>query len=228
MVRTQRSIVPDLRGRQKSVRAGVSQVQHTAIRRSGDTCLRRRQTVRVTQAPQSPYPASVRPPKRRPSRWWFAPGAVFLGAGIVLVAVVVSVFVGMAHTDGDIPPDGATHHVSVGSGEHMIFSTEPLSRPFQCKGGHAVHFIDGGSTTFSINGNTWYPRISFTTDRTTTITCTNRSQTQLRIGGPVSGARIVGSLIGGFAAAVLGFVGIVSLVVVAIVYFTRPQRSVTG
>lgn len=228
MVRTQRSIVPDLRGRQKSVRAGVSQVQHTAIRRSGDTCLRRRQTVRVTQAPRSPYPAPVRAPKRRPSAWWFAPGAAFLVAGIVLAAVVVSVFVGMTHTDGYVPPDGHAHRVAVGAGEHMIFSTEPLSRPFQCEGGHAVHFIYDGSTTFSINGTTWYPRISVTTNRARAITCTNRSQTQLRIGGPVSGARIVGSLIGGFAAALLGFLGIVGLVVVAIIYFTRPPRSVTG
>lgn len=186
----------------------------------------------VTQAPQpaypAPYPAPARAPKRRPSRWWFAVGGLLLVAAIAVAVIAVTTFMGMTHTDGYLPAGGAAHRVSVGSGEHMVFSTNPSASGVRCTPATSPQVLGGGSTTFSINGTTWYPVMSFTTPEATTVSCTNTSQTILRIGGPVSAGRIFASIFGGFAAGGLALLGVLALGVVAILYFTRPPRSVTG
>jgi hypothetical protein len=182
--------------------------------------------------PQPGFPGHAPTPKKRPSAWWFLPGAIALALAVACTVYAVVSGVRMFHTDGYLVADGHAHTVQVQSGERMLFvpdDSDPDCSVDAGAGALAVERLDSsGSSSVSTGGTDWYPFAKFTSDGpSVAVTCTGDGQ-QVRVGAPAGSAQIVALGVSILGAIGLGLLGVAGLVVVAVFYISRRPKAVTG
>ncbi|MET3960528.1 hypothetical protein ABIE44_000462 [Marmoricola sp. OAE513] len=177
------------------------------------------------------YPVPPSPGKKRPSAWWFLPGAL----GLVL-AVVCGVLFGVTvvrslSTDGYLPADGEAHAISLDdSGDHMLYFPTEEGAP-QCavtEDGAAVAVEplteDVGDYDVGTDGETWIPFAEFSTDGTSVdITC-SAAEEEVRVGAPFGESQLITIGITAIGALAFGILGLVGTIVVAVLFISRRPR----
>ena len=182
--------------------------------------------------PGGPY--QQKPGKRRPSGWWFLPGVMAIvvatAAGVWAVVLIIQLF----DTDAIVRSDSQRQTYAMESGERMLFVDSGVTPP-RCM----VSGPDGQSMvapkpvfsdeTLGDNEHTWVPFAEFTVvGGSVDVECSSEIVVDVRIGPSLNddaflpiGFAIIGAI-------ALGLLGFVALLVVAILFFTRPSRKVTG
>ena len=180
--------------------------------------------------PQPSYGAP--PPRRRPSAWWFLPGALSVLLAIAAVVVAIVTAVRMYDTEGYLFADSRSHPFALDSGDHMLFTPDASTVPRCTVTSDAevpVTSLDAdGQETLKVRQIDWRPFARFHSDGgDLAITCAGEAE-QVRIGAPAGTTQFVVIGVSIIGALALGVLGIVGLIVVAVLFFTRKPRSVTG
>ena len=178
------------------------------------------------------FPAYPKPAKRRPSAWWFVPGAVAL-----VVALACGVYGGFTiadlfHTDGYVRAGGGAQTVVLdGAGEHMLFGLADTARP-TCsvtESGTPLPLDRVSETeTVDVSTGSWVPFASFTSDGSQVEVSCDLTAGSVRVGAPAGEGEYIRIGISIIAAAVLGLGGLVVTILVGVLFLTRPSRKVTG
>lgn len=185
--------------------------------------------------PPGGYPPpyhQFRPAKRRPSAWWFLPGAVSLVVALACVVVAVYVGIGMFRTDNYVASDSGPQPVSLrGAGIHMLFADAAGPRPACAvsENGHRLRTTPvDTSETIDIEDVSWRPFLEFTSAGTSVeVQCVGRAGT-IRVGAPAGDAQFFELGIAGLAAFGFGVLGLAGLIIVLVLFLSRPSRKVTG
>ena len=171
------------------------------------------------------------PPKRRPSGWWFAPGAVALALAVALAVYAGFLIVGLFHTDGYVDAGGSQTVVLDDSGEHMLFAiadTAPPACTVTENGAPLALETVSATETIDLDSGSWAPFASFTTaGRQVQVGC-DLATGSVRVGAPAGEGEYIRLGIALIAAAVLGLAGLAATIVLAVLFFSRPSRRVTG
>lgn len=181
----------------------------------------------------SATPEPPRPAKARPSAVWFVVGGLLVVAGIVAgIVLFVRIFdAGFFDVEASIRPDGRAHAVTVGTdGDRFLW--EPQYGSADC----AVSDADTGaaitleavSGTFTrqLNADAWQAAARFDPGSGhLSVTCSPAA-------GPaeIGPALDVGGFVGAIVVAIvvpliLGGLGLAVLIVVGILWATRPRRT---
>jgi hypothetical protein len=153
-------------------------------------------------------------------------------AAVWCVVQLVDLF----RTDAVLPSDGRPYGVELkGRGADRMLFAPVGETPPQCR----VTGPDGrtmvmprqisSNDTLGTGDRDWRPFAQFTAPRRTVrVQCTSDFRTPVRVGAPLDGGTFVP--IGLAFIGLLGFgaLGGISLLVVAILFFTRPARQVSG
>jgi hypothetical protein len=190
--------------------------------------------------PQGPgqggYPAVQygyqKPPKRRPSGWWFLPGAIALAIALACGVFGGLTIAGTFHTDGYVLPGATGQAIELDkTGEHMLFTTSDASAPLcvVTEGGPPLDLkVETETNTVDNGTGSWVPFASFTTESTRIeVTCED-AQGSIRVGAPAGRDQFIRIGLSFIGAAVMGLLGLAGTIVVAVLFFSRPSRKVTG
>lgn len=180
-----------------------------------------------------PYGYPVPPPqgKRRPSAWWFLPGAL----GLVL-AVACGVLFGVTvvrtlSTDGYVAADGERHTVTLDdSGDRMLFFATDTGTPTCTVDGLPADDITDDVSDYDVgtDGETWLPFAEFSTDDTSVdLVCTAADgiPEDVRIGPPLGESQLITIGVTAIGALAFGVLGLVGTIVVAVLYISRRPRT---
>ncbi|MBO9520164.1 MAG: hypothetical protein J7518_01400 [Nocardioidaceae bacterium] len=185
--------------------------------------------------PPGSYPAYQvqRPPKRRPSAWWFVPGAVALVLAVVAGAVGGITLVRLLHTDGYVEVGVGALPVDLDkAGKHMLFADSHAPGPPPCRvaeNGDPLALTPVDETeTVTTDGQDWRPFAEFSTDgRRVEVECAGASGS-VRIGAPAGEDEYLRIGVAFVGALGLGVVGLAASVLVLVLILTRPSRRITG
>jgi hypothetical protein len=180
----------------------------------------------------APYQAP-RPPKRRPSAWWFLPGAVALVLAVLGAVIGGLTLARLLHTDGYVELGVGALPVDLDkAGKHMLFADDAVPGPPPCRVSEngvplALTPVDE-TETVSTDGQDWRPFAEFSTGgKRVEVECLGANGS-VRIGAPAGESEYVRIGIAFVAALGLGVVGLAASVLVLVLILTRPPRRVTG
>jgi hypothetical protein len=159
---------------------------------------------------------------------WFVVGGVLLAlAPVVFVGALYTVLRPLTKEDAVFPADGTSHEVSVeANAERALFSED--GSPVSCSATDGTgEQIEFRTVTGEFTINDWQALGRFDTgDGNLTFTCEDGSDSDVRIAQlPSTATFVVGLLVGIIVPMILGLIGIVILIVVGVLWATRPPRS---
>ena len=183
--------------------------------------------------PAPPTGAYPMPPKKpRPSAWWFMLPTILLIGAVASVAIFGVMAFRSFKFDGPVPVDGQAHTVALDNTEaHVLWAASP--RPTcvvtdTASGRELPLSATEGTFTRSTNNRpndvAW---LEFTpTSQRVDVTCTGGDGTDVIVGARPN----VGQLVGGILGAVLlplglGFLALVSLIVLIVLFAVRGPRN---
>jgi len=160
------------------------------------------------------------------------PGAALLLVSAACIVVVIVQLVQVFHTDGHVLADASRHTVHLsGSEDHALFAPDHAEIP-RCRvfaDGTALPLTADDSLTISDTDDDWVSFAGFTTSADEVqVVCVSDQRVVVRVGGTIAdgGAVFIGiAALGAVGSGLLGFAG---LVVIAVLFFTRPRRTATG
>jgi hypothetical protein len=177
------------------------------------------------------YPPYQRPPKRRPSGWWFLPGAAGLVLALALGAYAAFVIVGLFHTDGYVDGGGTQAVALDEAGDHMLFAiadTLPPACAVTEAGAPLVLDPVSETETVDLDSGSWVPFASFTSEgHQVEVTC-DLASGSVRVGAPAGEGEYVRIGVAGVGAVALALGSLAALIVVLVLFLSRPSRKVTG
>jgi len=175
---------------------------------------------------QPSYLPPPTPPKRRPSAWWFTLGGGLLALAAACAVVAVVLGIQLLHTDGTIAADAARHTVHLGgTSEHALFVSDGDPVP-QCRvfADGAAFPLSSDDESLSSDGS-WASFARFTTDAAEVqVVCVAEQPVDVRIRAAFDDGHAVGIGLGVLGALGFGFLGFVALVIVTVLFLTRPKR----
>ena len=180
---------------------------------------------------QPGYPPYPRLPKRRPSGWWFLPGTAGLLLAVALGAYAAYVIVGLFHTDGYVDGGGAQVVALDDAGNHMLFAiADTLPPACIVTEGDTPLVLDPVSETETIDldSGSWVPFASFTSEGHQVEVICDLASGSVRVGAPAGEGEYVRIGVASVGAIVVGLGSLAALIVVLVLFFSRPSRKVTG
>lgn len=182
--------------------------------------------------PPSPYPP---PPKKpRPSAWWFLLPTLLVVAAIASVAIFGVMAFKSFRFEGPVPVDGQAHTVDLDNTDiHVLWAGSP--RPScvvtdSATGEELTLSATNGTFTRTTNNRpddvAWL-EFTPTSDRVD-VACTGGNGADVIVGTRPDVGRLVGGILGAILLPMgLGFLALVSLIVLIVLFAVRGPRNRT-
>lgn len=183
--------------------------------------------------PSASYPA---PPKKpRPSAWWFLLPTLLVVAAVASVAIFGVMAFRSFRFEGPVPVDGQTHTITLDNTDiHVLWAGSP--RPScvvtdSTTGEELTLTATNGTFTRTTDNRphdvAW---LEFApTSARVDITCTGGDGTDVVVGTRPDVGRLVGGILGAILLPMgLGFLALVSLIVLIVLFAVRGPRNQTS
>jgi hypothetical protein len=150
---------------------------------------------------------------------------------VALGAYAAFVIVGLFHTDGYVDGRGAQVVALDEAGDHMLFAIADTLPP-ACtvtEGGTPLALDAVSETeTVDLDSGSWVPFASFTSEGHQVEVICDLDSGSVRIGAPAGEGEYVRIGVASIGANGLGLGSLAALIVVLVLFFSRPSRKVTG